>query len=261
MRLGILSLLLLGWGRPALCEGNQFRLVPAGRLFPLTIADPREIRTSVAVAGGNFLQANVGSYLSFFSVEPEDLSWAFHFGIEGKGLFSLRQEGGRFPLDTVDGTFGLYAEYAAGPWQAQVRYTHVSAHFADGNPSPPIAYSRETLSLRGGYSDENLHVYVGIHRLGNSIPEVHPLALQVGATYFVPTQTLVSPFLAADLRWQEETRVNPSFALQLGIAIHESDSYWRSFRLYYSYYTGADVRGQYYLSTQTVHAFGIELPL
>jgi hypothetical protein len=248
-------------GSLAWAEGNKIKFVPAGRLFPLTFADPREIRTSVAFAGDRYIQATVGSYLSLFSIEPEDGSWGFHFGLEGRGLFTLRQESGRFPLETVDGTIGVYAEYGKGNWQTQLRYTHVSAHFADGIVATPIPYSRETLSLRGGYSTAEGQAYVGIHRVANTVPAVHPLALQVGGSYFWPTDSALSPFVAADLRWQEETPINPSFALQIGVALHPPGKYTRSFRVYYSYYTGADIRGQYYLSTQTVHAIGIELPL
>lgn len=241
---------------------SQLTLLPNGRLFPITFADPREIRTALTFSGDKDIQAMLGSYLSIFSIAPEDKSWDFHFGLEGRGYFTMREEGGRFPLETVDGTIGVYTEYAQGPWAVQLRYTHVSAHLADGSTDVPIAYSRESLILRGGYSpSENLHVYLGLHRLVNTTPKVHKHAIQIGANYFLPFGTATTPFIASDLRWNEEAPTNPSFALQLGVALHRPDSVRRSFRLFYSYYTGSDVRGQYFLSPRTLHSFGLEIPL
>src|SRR5690606_31743951 len=97
--------------------------------------------------------------------------------------FTMRQEGGRFPLETVDGTLGLYLEYASGPWQAQLRWTHVSAHLADGSSGTAFAYSRETLSLRGSYAPgDHLQVYFGVHKITNTMPKVHGLALEAGSS-------------------------------------------------------------------------------
>ncbi|MBY0370539.1 DUF1207 domain-containing protein [bacterium] len=256
------SLLLLLCAAPSFAESSDFTWVPGGRLFPVTFADPREIRTFVNFNSGNHIQASVGSYLSLFSVAPEDKSWGVMFGLEGRGYFVMRQEGGRFPLESVDGTLGLYTEYSQGPWAAQLRYTHVSAHLADGSSGTAIPYSRETLSLRGSYNPcENAQVYVGIHRLVNSVPKMHPLALQVGGNYFWDLGFSAVPFVAGDLRWQEESTVNPSFALQLGVAISQPGKPRHAFRMYYSYFTGADIRGQFYLDTRTYHGFALEFPL
>ncbi len=263
MRLFALLFLAFTWVLPrAASADSQLTLLPAGRLFPITFADPREIRTALTFSGDKDIQAMLGSYLSIFSVAPEDKTWDFHFGLEGRGYFTMREESGRFPLETVDGTIGVYTEYAEGPWAVQVRYTHVSAHLADGSTGVPIAYSRETLSLRGGYSpSENWHVYLGLHRLVNTTPKVYGNAIQVGANYFLPFGSTTTPFIGSDLRWNEESKTNPSFALQLGVALHGPASVRRSFRFFYSYYTGSDVRGQYFQSPRTLHSFGLEIPL
>jgi hypothetical protein len=259
--LAFLFLFAASFARPLYAGDDVWTFAPSGRLFPITFADPREIRTSVGFGSGK-IQANVGSYLSLFSVSADDASWDFHFGLEGKGYFTMRQQGGRFPLETVDGTIGLYFEYGSGDWSWQFRYTHVSANLADGLAGAPIAFSRETVSLRAGYvPSENLHVYAGIHKLVNTMPVVPHLAFQTGVTYFVPVGGSLSPFIAADLRFQGESKANPCFALQLGLALHEPETPRRSFRMYYSYYTGADVRGQFYDQPSTIHSLGLEFPL
>ncbi len=261
----LLAILLIATAAALPCAASadsQLTLIPAGRLFPITFADPREIRTAVTFSGDKDIQAMIGSYLSIFSIRPEDQSWDFHFGLEGRGYFTMRQESGRFPLETVDGTIGFYTEYAQGPWAWQLRYTHVSAHLADGSSGTPFGYSRETVSLRGGYSpSESLHVYFGWHRLVNTTPKVYGNALQVGANWFLPWGGQTTPFIGSDLRWNEESKINPSFSLQLGVALHRPESVRRSFRLFYSYYTGSDVRGQFFQSARTGHSFGLEVPL
>jgi hypothetical protein len=247
---------------PTLWADNVWTLVPQGRLFPITFADPREIRTMVAFTDTGKIQTSVGSYLSLFSVNDEDETWKFHFGLEGRGYLTMRQQGGRFPLETVDGTIGLYAEYAHDEFQYQFRYTHVSAHLADGSTDSPIAFSRETISLRAGYSpNENLHAYVGLYKIVHTMPTVSEWSVQLGTSYFFPLPGQTTPFIAADLRVQNEAAANPCFTLQLGFAMHSKESVRRSFRAYYSYYTGADMRGQYYLQTSTQHSINLEFPL
>lgn len=259
-----LFLLLLLFAAPLCAESNAsgFQWAPGGRLFPVAIADPREIRTFVSFDNTRQILACVGTYFSVFSVTPEDKRWAVHFGLEGRGLFQMHQSGGRFPLETLDGTLGFYLEYKQGPWAAQLRYTHVSAHLADGSLGVPFPYSRESVILRASYSpNDYAQIYFGAHRLVNSFPPMHGLSLQVGGNYFLPVQGSVAPYVAADLRWQEESKVNPSFALQLGIALQQSGKPRDGLRMYYSYYTGADVRGQYYFATKSYHGFALELPL
>ncbi len=260
MRLFILFCLVIPL-HSALADGTQWHAVPKGRLFPTPMADPREIRSWVAVSGPR-LSASLANHQSFFSASPEDGSWRFHFGIEGRAYFTLRQQGGRFPLETVDGTIGLYSEYAVGDWQWQLRYIHVSAHLADGLSGNPIAYSRETVSLRSSYSpSETFQMYAGISNIVNTMPKVPVWGFQIGANGYFLDNGSISPFLGFDLRWQGDSPANPCFALQLGLAFHGAESLRRSLRLYYSYYTGADLRGQFYQQTSTLHSFAIELPL
>lgn len=239
-------------------------LLPRGRPFRLTFADPREIQMHLAFEGDSRLNAAVGNYFSIFGIRPAEHSdWQLHFGLEGAGFFSMRQADSRFPLETADGLIGTYLEGANGPLQVQLRFTHISAHFADGTTQTPIAYSREFTTLRAGYLiNESWHAYAGFQYLVNTVPKVHPWAVQWGTTYFFPVGVAkFSPFVGLDFKWKEESRYNPSFSGQLGLALNNPPEAYRSFRFFYAYYTGSNPRGQLYDREYTAHSFGIEMQI
>lgn len=237
-------------------------MLPKGRPFRLTFADPREIRMGLNISGDSQIQAMIGNYFSLLSARFSE-SERWHFGIEGAGYFGMRQSEGRFPLETTDGLIGIYLEGNRGSYQWQLRYTHVSAHLADGSVDPAIAYSREYVKGRVGWAPSPFtHLYGGLTYIVNTVPPVKPLALQWGASFFFPLKIeMLSPFLAADFQWKQETPRFPSLNVQLGMAINNPPEAWRSFRFYYSYQTGADFRGQYYDRDVTIHAFGIEMQI
>jgi len=241
----------------------HWELLPKGRPFQLTFADPREIRMGISFEGQSRLSAAIGNYFSLVALEPDDKAWSAHFGIEGAAFFGLRQSESRFPLETTDGLIGVYTEAAQGPFQLQLRYTHISAHLADGSVAVPIAYSREFLALRVGYlAATDLHLYTGVLMLMNSVPPVHPWGWQGGGTYFIPWgPQWLKPFVGIDVKWRGESSVNPSLNAQIGFALNNPPSAYRSFRVFYSYFTGSDPRGQFLNRSHTAHAFGIEMQI
>lgn len=239
-------------------------LLPKGRPFRLAIADPREVQMGLSFEGDSRLHANIGNYFSLVSFRPTgDSDLNTHFGLEGGGFFTMKQAESRFPLETADGLIGMYLETAKGPWQGQLRFTHISAHLADGSNDSPIAYSREFLTARFGWvPTEEAHVYVGGQRIINTTPIVNPYVFQLGGSYFLPMKSFkIVPFVATDLKWREESEFNPSWSAKVGIALNNPPEAFRSFRFFYSYYTGADPRGQYYNRLYTTHSFGIEMQI
>lgn len=237
-------------------------LLPKGRLFQLTFSDPREIRMSLSFQGRSQLNASVGNYFSLFGLGYSEGEPFFHMGLEGAGYFTMRQEDKRFPLETADGLIGAYFEVKSGNFQGQFRLTHVSAHLADGSSGTPIAYSREFAVLRLGFvPQKELQVYTGIYYLINSVPQVLPWTFQMGGNYFLPFDSSLVPFVGADLKWREEASTNPSAQVLLGLALNNPPEAYRSFRIYYAYYTGADPRGQFFNSLITNHSVGIELQI
>ncbi len=252
--------------------GVNFEWLPHGRPFRLTFADPREIRMGLDFEGDSKLVAAIGNYFSLFEIAPEDNdgdkdenknAWRADFGLEGAGYFGLRHAESRFPLETADGLIGIYFEGSQGPWQAQFRYTHISAHLADGSSATPIAYSREFTQYRFAFAPSfNLEFYTGIGLIINSVPHVPAWSGQVGSNYFFPKIfEHFTPFVALDVKIKQETTYNPSVNLQLGVALNNPPEAYRSFRLFYEFYKGADYRGQFYNRPLTTHSLGIEMQI
>jgi len=238
------------------------KLLPKGRLFRLTFSDPREIRMGLSIQGDSQIHATVGNYFSILGLGYSDTRPFFHMGLEGAGYFTMRQEDKRFPLETADGLLGAYFEAQSGSFQGQFRLTHISAHLADGSNKTPIAYSREFAVLRLGFvPQEELQLYTGIHYLINTVPQVRPWTFQLGGNYFLPLDVSLVPFIGFDLKWREENNTNPSSQVLLGLALNNPPQAYRSFRLYYAYYTGADPRGQFFNTLITNHSVGIELQI
>ena len=239
-------------------------LIPKGRPFRLTFADPREIRMALTFEGSSKINAIIGNYFSILGIRNENNSdWFFHVGLEGAGYFTMKQADKRFPLETADGLIGFYIETNVGPAQYQFRLTHISAHLADGSMDGAIPFSRETAILRFGYLlTPDIHLYSGLHYMVNTIPSLPRWAAQLGGTFFVPlSESKVVPFGAFDLKHKAEVVHNPSFNLQLGVAFGNPPDVYKSFRFFYSFFSGTDPRGQFFTHQITSHSAGIEMQI
>jgi hypothetical protein len=233
-------------------------LAPGQTLFPRGLPDPRDVRTRIALGEAGRWWAQVGMAYSLVGGEEND--WVL--GLEGGGLFVMRQVGSRFPLEIVDGTVGLFAELARGDWRYQFRFTHLSAHFADGAPpgSAQVPFSRETLSARAAYRSGPWILYGGLHYLVNTVPSLPRFAAQIGGTYQWGTGP-VRPLAGIDLGVRGETSFNPSVTLQAGAAFGDAGPFEREFRFFYQYYRGQDLRGQYATRLLDSHWIVFEVPL
>lgn len=258
-----LILLVLSSSLSAFSDAG-LELIPKGRPFRMSFADPREVRMALSFEGSSKIDATIGNYFSLFGIRSEDSSdWFFHVGLEGCGFFTMRQSDNRFPLETADGLIGVYTETAVGPFQYQFRFTHISAHLADGSTDGSIPYSRETAILRAGYLlNQDTHFYAGIHYMVNTIPKLPRWSYQLGATsFFHLFGGKAAPFAAFDLKHKSDVSTNPSLSTQIGIAFGNPPDIYKSFRFFYSYFTGTDPRGQYYTKQVTEHAVGIEMQI
>lgn len=78
---------------------------------------------------------------------------------------------------------------------------------------------------------------------------------------FILNFARLTPFVAMDIKWRQESSQNPSLSAQFGLALNNPPEAYRSFRLFYNFYTGADSRGQFYSLRYTSHALGIEMQI
>lgn len=263
MKYSLLTLTILSLSTGAQASELKMRLVPRGRPFRMTFADPREIKMALSFEGDSKMNAMIGNYFSLFGLESDDQKSVLHLGLEGAGFFGLRQADRRFPLESSDGLIGAYIEGSVDRVQWQVRYTHISAHLADGSQDSPIPYSREHIAMRMAYLPTNdVQLYAGAYYVLNAIPEVPPWTIQLGANLFSAwSMAQLTPFLGTDLKWKTESPANPTASLQAGIALSNPREAYRSLRIFYTYLTGADPRGQYYQRVVTTHALGVEMQI
>ena len=249
-------------------QAAEISWVPKGRRFPLTFGDPKEIRMAMLFDGSARIRAAVGNYFNLMGIDVSSESAKaaqLFMGIEGSGTFSLRQgPSGTFPLETMDGLFGLYFEMDQGPMQYQLRLTPISAHLGDGLPGVPVKYSRESIIGRVGYSPIlGLHLYAGVNNLFHTQPVLPVWGAQVGSTYFLPWHLgRLTPFTAFDLQWRDEAETAKwSLNYHLGIALNDPAAPYHSFRFFYNYFSGADPRGQFLNRPFTAHSLGIEMQI
>lgn len=222
----------------------------------------------------NQLWLKIGNSMDIIQIKHN--SHIFSFGADLFTWSFLKKENNfRFPVDAVDYLFGVnfgfkkvIRDYSFG---ARLRVSHISAHFVDGHFDAvrnqwkdginPQVYSREFVELLGFYKFYNLRVYAGGTYLFHVIPAgIGKAALQTGVEYFMKDfiSYNLAPYLAADGKMG--TRDNQkNFALNIGLKFGKIEG--RGLRLYYQYYNGYDINGEYYNLKREYSSLGINLDL
>ncbi|PKL82499.1 MAG: DUF1207 domain-containing protein [Ignavibacteriae bacterium HGW-Ignavibacteriae-3] len=223
---------------------------------------------------GNELWLNIGNSMDLIRIKNDGQYFSF-----GADLFTWtllkREDNFHFPVDAVDYMFGVNMAYITRihdySFGGRVRISHISAHFVDGHYDgskkqwkdglDPRVYSREFIELLGFYSFYNLRIFVG----GTYLFHVDPSTigrgmLQTGFEYYMKDALAynLSPFLAADgiLKIKDNSR---NFTFNLGVKFGEIDG--RGLRLYYQYYNGYDINGEYYNFKREYSSIGFNLDL
>jgi hypothetical protein len=244
---------------PADAEDWTF-LPVARRPFGILPSDPRDLHLGLRKNNKRELEADVAGYRSL--VAWSDGNLVAHAGIEGAAYFDMRQEGSKFPLNSSDGLVGIYGEAARGEWAWQARYTHISAHIADGlfGVRAPFVYTREFLALRAAYSLGWLRPYAGYQLLTHTAPDVPRHSLELGAYAILPAHWgPAHPYLGGDLRVRG-AREGTTYQLSAGAAFLSRVDV-APVRLTASYLKGHDLRGQFFEETTEKWSFGLDLDL
>ncbi|MHB9040763.1 MAG: DUF1207 domain-containing protein [Melioribacteraceae bacterium] len=189
--------------------------------------------------------------------------------------FLKKEDNFHFPVDAVDYLFGINLGYKRSAhnysFGGRLRVSHISAHFVDGHfdgtqnqwkdGMKPRVYSREFVELLGFYKFYNIRVYAG----GTYLFHVDPVGigrvtLQTGLEYFMKDfiSSNLAPYIAADgkLRTSDNRR---NFSLNIGLKFGKIEG--RGLRLYYQYYNGYDINGEYYNLKREYSSLGINMDL
>lgn len=179
-----------------------------------------------------------------------------------------------FPVDAVDYLFGLNMGYKVSGYKSEygfrLRLSHISAHFVDGHydgtnarwrdNKNPIVYSREFLELTNFYTVDDLRLYAGVTYTFHLDPnDLGKDSYEAGAEYFYSGfgGKLIYPFAAYDLRIVHLDDYYANHTLLLGIKLGSKDS--RGFRVYFKYYKGKNIHGEYYSEDDEYSSFGFNL--
>ena len=242
--------------------------------FMANIFEPR--LGFVFQTGENQLRMDIGSSLDILRYQTED-DIIFGFGADMFTYTFLRGEDNfHFPVDAVDYLFGLNftakKKLGCGELGARLRISHISAHFVDGHYSGstgewldgrgPIVYSREFLEFMPYYKINDFRFYAGTAYIFHVDPEdLGKDYYELGAEYIKDGLLfgVASPYAAYDLRITnlDEYKANHSFAL--GVKFGKPGG--KGFSLYYNYYDGYSIHGEYFNVEDSYSAIGINLDL
>lgn len=199
----------------------------------------------------------------------------------GADLFTytlLRGESNfHFPVDAVDYLFGLNAGYknessASLSFGARFRLSHISAHFADGHLDPannswrdgisPKVYSREFIELIPFISWNDLRFYTGYTYTFHVDPGIfNKNIFQFGFDYFIknfPAKNF-SPFVGYDLRLFKINTYTGNNSFMLGLKFGYANG--KGISLFYNYYSGNSIHGEYFFRKDDYNALGLNLDL
>lgn len=224
----------------------------------------------------NELELNIGNSMDIVRI-TNDYSGSYSFGADLFTFTLLRGEQNfHFPVDAVDYLFGVNFSYKKVvhdySFGFRGRISHISAHFVDGHYDGtaqswrdglnPRVYSREFLELIAFYEFQRFRVYAG----GDYIFHVDPGTIkkdnfQIGFDYYIKDMfgEYITPFIGYDLKLIHLEKYTGNNSLSAGLKFGNADS--KGFSLYFSYYSGKSIHGEYFDVNNEYTALSLNLDL
>lgn len=249
-------------------------------LFKPLVANTFEPRMGILTQfGKNRLRLDIGNSLDLLEYGYPGDSSVFRMGSDFFTYTLLRGEKDfHFPVDASDYLFGVNISFKrqlqSGILSSRLRISHISSHFVDGHydnyigqwkdSRPPIVYSREFLdgvvALEPASLQGNLRAYLGATYLFHVDPKTLPRFSAEGG---VEVHHELRPLLSLYCSYQgtvlniAETSVRHN--IQLGGKLGE----WQGggLNIYFSYFSGYSVHGEYYNVKESYFALGFLLDL
>jgi hypothetical protein len=181
-----------------------------------------------------------------------------------------------FPVDAVDYLFGVNFGYEKKNNQkefgARWRISHISAHFVDGhfdkelnewrNNQEPKVYSREFFELMPFYKANNLRIYAGLTYIYKVDPtNIGQDQYQIGFDYFLTNliNDKITPYLAYDFKLINIYCYTGNNSLEAGFKIGNPTE--KGFSIYYRYFNGHNIHGEYFDVREGFSSIGFNFDL
>lgn len=181
-----------------------------------------------------------------------------------------------FPVDAVDYLFGINAGFKKKIDETEIgarfRLSHISSHFVDGhfdfkneiwrNGLNPRVYSREFLEFIPFYKIDNFRVYGGAAYIFHVDPKyIGKMNYQAGFDWFFENVLFeyAHPFIAYDLKLIDINGFTANNTINAGLKIGHSAG--KGISIYYTFYSGKSVHGEYFDFNKNYSAIGFNLDL
>lgn len=224
----------------------------------------------------NELRLDIGNSIDIYRKSFSD-NQTISFGADLFTYTLLRGEKDfHFPVDAVDYLFGINLGYKkvnrTNEYGARLRISHISAHFVDGHydnrtqgwrdGQKPRVYSREFIELMPFYTFDNLRFYAGITYIFNVSPsDIGKDNYQFGFDYFLGNilGKNFSPFAAYDFKLENIDKYSGNNSVSLGVKFGKVNG--KGLSIYFNYYSGKSIHGEYYDFNKKYSGIGINLDL
>jgi hypothetical protein len=240
-------------------QDSGFSFYSGPLLFKPLVANTFEPRVGVTWRiDGNHLRLDIGNSIDLLQYRFENPKKLLTIGSD---FFTYTMLVGEkhfhFPVTAVDYLFGVNVNFKdtldTGVLSSRFRLSHISAHFVDGHFDGtkdawkeginPHVYSREFFDLAVAYEPSTaLRGYIGTILLYHVDPTALPkFQWYVGGEIHHPFLPTVNGFAAYQFT---DTGIRPRHELEIGTKV--GNWYARGVQIYYLYYYGNSIHGEYY---------------
>lgn len=224
----------------------------------------------------NELRLDIGNSADFVWIPFNDGS-ILSFGADLFTFTLLESEGDfHFPVIAVDYLFGINAGYKTYINDLEIggrfRLSHISAHFVDGhfdgvhykweNDQNPRVYSKEFIELIPYLSYDDLRIYFGLtYNIHIDPAHLGKDNYQCGIEYFMNDllSPEITPFAGYDLRVIHIDKYTANHSISAGVKLGKADR--NGVSIYFNYYKGNNIHGEFFDFKSEYSALGINLDL
>jgi hypothetical protein len=225
--------------------------------------------------GNNELELDIGNSLDIIHIEKENSTYS-----AGADFFTYtllrREQNFHFPVDAVDYLFGINFGYKTtinnNELGLRFRLSHISAHLVDGRVNRltgkwldgkyPKVYSREFIEIFPYIRFNDLRTYFGYTYIFHIDPaNLGKHSFQFGFDYFFNNilSQYFQPFIGYDFNLININKYSGNNSLYAGIKMGSAAG--RGLSIYYNYYSGKNIHGEFFDYNENYSAIGFNLDL